>query len=62
MIGFIVYIVGCVIAFLVLSKQYKDRLPEFAYCEDACAVYTFGTMLSWVTVAIYIYNKCFNRE
>ena len=62
MIGFIVYIVGCAIAFLVISKQYKDSLSEYAYREDACAVYTFGTMLSWVTVAIYIYNKCFNRE
>lgn len=62
MIGFIVYIVGCVIAFLVISKQYKDSSPESTYCEDACVVYAFGTMLSWVTVAIYIYNKCFNRE
>lgn len=62
MIGFIIYIVGCVSAFLVIDKQYRDSLPESAYCEDACAVFAFGTMMSWVTVAIYIYNKCFNRE
>ena len=62
MIGFVIYLVGCVIAFLVLNKQYKDCLPESTYCEDACTIYAFGTMMSWLTVAIYIYKKCFNRE
>ena len=62
MIGFIIYLIGCVIAFLVLNKQYKSRLPKSTYCEDACTVYAFGTMMSWLTVAINIYNKCFNRK
>lgn len=62
MIGFVIYLIGCVIAFLVLNKQYKDCLSESTYCEDACTVYAFGTMMSWLTVAIYIYNKCFNRK
>ena len=62
MIVFAIYLVGCVIAFLVLDKQYKDCLPESAYCEDSCAVYAFDTMMSWLTVAIYIYRKYFNRE
>lgn len=62
MLGFVIYLVGCVIAFLILDKQYKDCLPESAYCEGACAVYAFGTMMSWLTVVIYIYNKCFNKE
>lgn len=62
MIVFVIYLVGCVIAFLVLDKQYKNCLPESAYYEDACAVYAFGTMLSWITVIIYLYNKCFNKK
>lgn len=62
MIGFIIYIVGCISAFLVIEKQYRDNLPESAYCEDACAVFAFGTMMSWFTVVIYIYDKCFNIE
>ena len=62
MIGFVIYLVGCIVSFLILDKQYKDYLQESTYCEDACTVYAFGTMMSWLTVAIYIYNKCFNRE
>ena len=61
MIGFVIYLVGCAIAFLVLDKQYKDCLPESADCEDACAIYAIGTMMSWLTVAIYIYNKFRNN-
>lgn len=62
MIGFIIYLVGCEMAFLVLDKQYKDYFSESTSREDACAVYAFGTIMSWITVIIYIYNKCFNRE
>lgn len=62
MIGFIIYLVGCEMAFLVLEKQYKDCFSESTSCKDACAVYAFGTIMSWITVIIYIYNKCFNRE
>lgn len=62
MIGFVIYLVGCIVSFLILDKQYKNYLQESTYYEDACAVYAFGTMMSWLTVVIYIYNKCFNRE
>ena len=60
--GFIIYIVGCISAFLVIDKQYRDSLPESAYYEDTCAVFVFGTILSWIPVIIYLYNKCFNKE
>ena len=62
MIGFVIYLVGCVIAYLVLDKEYTDNLPQSLECDDACVVYTFGIMLSWITVIIYLYNKCFNKE
>ena len=62
MIIFVIYSVGCVIAFLVLDKEYTDNLPQSLECDDACAIYTFGIMLSWITVIIYLYNKCFNKE
>lgn len=59
---FVLYLAGCIIAFLILDKQYTDNLPQSIECNDACAVYAFGTMLSWITVIIYLYNKCFNKE
>lgn len=62
MIVFVIYLVGCVIAFLVLDKEYTDNLPQSLECDDACDVYTFGIMLSWITVIIYLYNKCFNKK
>lgn len=61
MIGFIIYLIGCIIAFLILNRQYKNYLPESICCEDACAIYAFGTMMSWLTVTIYIYNKLLNK-
>ena len=62
MIVFVIYLVGCVIAFLVLDKEYTDNLPQSLEYDDACVVYTFGIMLSWITVIIYLYNKCFNKK
>ena len=59
---FVLYLAGCIIAFLILDKQYTDNLSQSLECDDACTVYAFGTMLSWITVIIYLYNKCFNKE
>ena len=59
---FVLYLAGCIIAFLILDKQYTGNLPQSLECDDACTVYAFGTMLSWITVIIYLYNKCFNKE
>lgn len=60
MIGLIIYLIGCIAAFLICknclsnSSNYED--------EGACTIYAVGTLLSWVIVVLYLYKKYFSVD
>ena len=59
----IIYLIGCISAYLLMCKKYKDTSNNEIYNNsEVYMVVIIGTLMSWITILIYTYNKFIAKE
>lgn len=49
-----IYIIGCIIAFVLLLKAYQAALPDVCELKESIPIFVIGTFGSWFTVLTII--------
>lgn len=65
MIYFLIYLLGAIIGFTITYHETKHDHPNLDYDElmpEYCIAYLIMTVLSWISVLIYIITKILHKK